>query len=516
MSAHSDPSDGTLKAASGTKDRVLILIRSRENSRLLANWLDQRYDVIVPDAPEVPDVPFDLCVIDGASLDLLRDAMVARRLAEAPALLPVLFVTMRSDIRFMTRFLYQAVDELIFMPIEKIELDVRLESLLRARRDSVALKRQGSELFAALVEQSLVGVYLANDGEYTYANRAMAGMFGYRPEELVRSVMPLDIIDEADRIRVATELARLQRGETPVVHYAFRGLRKDGSPLYCEAYVRIVTYGGLPQRFGTVLDVTEHHLLEEERARAQQTQIETLQRADQLKDAFLSILSHELRTPLNAIMGFGSILFDGLAGPVSDSQQHYLQKMLDGGEILLALIEDLLDMSRIQAGKFSLSKLPCDVEHVAREAIERLSSLAASKQQALDVVVCNELPRIVADPQRVAQVFTNLIGNAIKFTPDGGQIQVLLRRERQSLYCEVSDTGIGIAPADQERLFLPFIQVDMSNTRGKGGTGLGLAITKALVDAHGGRIGVRSELGHGSTFWFTLPIDGPTPDSGEA
>jgi hypothetical protein len=243
-----------------------------------------------------------------------------------------------------------------------------------------------------------------------------------------------------------------------------------------------------------------------EREHVQRERIDNMERMDKLKDQFLGILSHELRTPINAIMGFGSILEDGLAGPVNPQQHAYLAKMLAGADTLLALVNDLLDMSRIQAGKFQLDPRPMVFREVAYEVIASLAPLATRKRIALVDELPESLPQLVADEQRVMQVLTNLIGNAIKFTAEGGTIAVRARLEGQHLRCEIQDTGIGIPADARARLFQPFSQLDTSNTRTAGGTGLGLSIVKALVEAHGGSVGVESTPGDGSTFWFTLPV----------
>ena len=243
-----------------------------------------------------------------------------------------------------------------------------------------------------------------------------------------------------------------------------------------------------------------------ERERLQREKIEQLKQTDRMKDQFLSILSHELRTPLNAIMGFGSILEDELEGPLNERQQTYLSRMLGGAETLLALINDLLDMSRIQAGKFALEPYPFPIGRAVRSVLDNLAPLAEKRHQALRLDVPPELPTVLADEQRVKQVLTNLINNAIKFTPEGGSIQVTVKPEAASLRISVEDTGIGIAPEDMDKLFKPYTQLDMTDTRSVGGTGLGLSISKALVEAHGGEIGVHSEPGQGSCFWFTLPL----------
>jgi PAS domain S-box-containing protein len=242
----------------------------------------------------------------------------------------------------------------------------------------------------------------------------------------------------------------------------------------------------------------------------QHEQIEALQQVDRMKDQFLSILSHELRTPLNAVLGFASILDDEVVGPLTDEQHFYMVKIMDGTEKLLSLINDLLDLSRIQAGKFVVIPHEMSVSEVCLETIEALRPLADSKRVTLDCDRVVDLPLIRADRQRIGQVLTNLVNNAIKFTPEGGTVIVRERRQGDDVRVEVQDTGIGISPHHQERIFDAFTQVDMSNTRQAGGTGLGLAISKSLIEAHGGTIGVSSEEGRGSTFWFTLPLNTKT------
>lgn len=249
----------------------------------------------------------------------------------------------------------------------------------------------------------------------------------------------------------------------------------------------------------------EQQRMRADQARLQRERIEALELSDRLKDQFLSILSHELRTPVNAIMGFGSILDDEVAGPMTAEQHRYLSKILQGSERLLALIDDLLDMSRIEAGKFTLNPMTMRFSEVCEEVVSTLLPLAQQRELTLVAEVSETLPPIQADPQRVGQVLTNLVNNAIKFTPPGGRITVRASLDDHQLRCEVRDTGIGIAPEDVPKLFQRFTQLDMSSTRQVGGTGLGLSISKALIEAHGGSIGVHSEPEIGSTFWFSLP-----------
>ncbi|MFP5500985.1 MAG: PAS domain S-box protein [Candidatus Sericytochromatia bacterium] len=235
-----------------------------------------------------------------------------------------------------------------------------------------------------------------------------------------------------------------------------------------------------------------------------------LRELDTLKDQFLSILSHELRTPLNAILGFASILDDEVAGPLTKEQHEFLAKIMRGSEVLLSLITDLLDMSRIQAGSFSLSLAPTDAGELAGEVVDTLRVLAERKQQHLTCRLEPALPTFTADRQRLVQVLINLANNAIKFSPEGARITLRACRQDEGVRFEVEDNGPGIDARHLPRLFERFTQLDMSNSRAVTGTGLGLSIAKALIEAHGGRIGVESTPGRGSTVWFTVPLQ-PAP-----
>jgi signal transduction histidine kinase len=200
------------------------------------------------------------------------------------------------------------------------------------------------------------------------------------------------------------------------------------------------------------------------------------------------------------------VLDDEVLGPLSEPQHTYTRKILNSADALLALIEDLLIVSRVQAGKVSITPQTASFEELVDQALDTQGLAAERKAIALIDQTPPDLPALVADPLRIEQVVNNLVGNAIKFTPQGGRVTVSARVEDGHLRCEVADTGIGIAATDLPRLFQRFSQLDMSNTRAAGGAGLGLSIVKAIVDAHGGMVGVESTPGHGTTFWFTLPL----------
>jgi PAS domain S-box-containing protein len=251
-----------------------------------------------------------------------------------------------------------------------------------------------------------------------------------------------------------------------------------------------------------VLEVTDRV----ENERLQRDQIEHLRQVDTLKDEFLSVISHELRTPLNFIMGFASILQDEVGGTLSSDQHAYLDRILNGTDRMLLLVNDLLDFAKIQAGEFELIPRPCDYGPLVDEVLNTLKPLADHKGITMQSAVPEGM-QAVCDPQRVIQILTNLVNNAIKFTPDDGIVQVTARVIGDAIQTDVEDTGIGIAGENLDKLFTRFKQLDMSRTREAGGTGLGLVIAKALVEAHGGQIAARSAgLGQGATFRFTLPL----------
>jgi signal transduction histidine kinase len=239
---------------------------------------------------------------------------------------------------------------------------------------------------------------------------------------------------------------------------------------------------------------------------------EELARANRLKSEFLASMSHELRTPLNAVIGFSELLVAEISGPVNAEQREYLGDIHNSGRHLLSLINDVLDLSKIEAGRMSVAREPLDLRVPAREAGELVRSLAIKKNLTLQLVAPREVV-CFGDSQRIRQVVLNLLSNAVKFTPAGGTITVELRpgsgADAGSGEILVTDTGIGIAPADQSLIFEAFRQVEGGQSRQYEGTGLGLALVRKFVEAMGGTVVVRSELGKGSCFTVRLPLQRP-------
>jgi signal transduction histidine kinase len=230
-----------------------------------------------------------------------------------------------------------------------------------------------------------------------------------------------------------------------------------------------------------------------------------LAEASQHKSQFLANMSHELRTPLNAILGYTELILDSVYGEMPEKARSVLDRVQRNGRHLLGLINDVLDLSKIEAGQLTLSLSDYSLKNVIQAVFSAVEPLANQKQIALKMEVTPQLPQGRGDEQRLTQVLLNLVGNAIKFT-DTGEVAITGSSSNGSFNVAVRDTGPGISAIDQAKLFQEFQQADNSITRKKGGTGLGLAISKRIIEMHGGKIWLESVVGQGSTFSFTMPV----------
>ncbi|HXK42295.1 MAG: GAF domain-containing sensor histidine kinase [Anaerolineae bacterium] len=245
---------------------------------------------------------------------------------------------------------------------------------------------------------------------------------------------------------------------------------------------------------------------------------EALVRADQAKNDFVSLVSHELRTPMTSIRGYTDMLRKGVVGPLTPQQQEFMDVISRNVERMRIMVSDLLDISRMESGKLRLNPVSTSLKAAVEEAVRIVQEQLQSKQQFLITDIPDSLPPVYADPDRLAQVLINLLGNAVKYTPARGTIAVRAKRHEKEpgfIHCAVMDNGIGISPEDQQRLFTKFFRSENPTIREQTGTGLGLAIARNLVEMHGGSMWVESTLGVGSVFHFTLPEAPPEEPAGE-
>ena len=252
------------------------------------------------------------------------------------------------------------------------------------------------------------------------------------------------------------------------------------------------------------LDEQNQELLRQQQKLLEKTK--EAEAASRLKSEFLANMSHELRTPLNVIIGFSELMLDQVPGPVNKKQRQCLEDILSSGRHLLGLIDQVLDLSKIESGKTELNLAAVALTEVIESLKNTMLPILAPKKQRLNIRVEEGLPPVYADEAKLRQVFFNLLSNSSRFTPEGGKIEIEAVRNGTSCQVSVIDNGIGIKKEDQARIFEPFCQLDNAPTKGGGGTGLGLAVVKQIVEKHGGRIWVESEYGKGSRFTFTLPL----------
>ena len=257
----------------------------------------------------------------------------------------------------------------------------------------------------------------------------------------------------------------------------------------------------------------QYRLMEELAARkrveaALQQAKEAAEAATHHKSEFLANMSHELRTPLNAIIGFSEVLLEKMFGELNEKQEEYLQDILSSGQHLLSLINDILDLSKVEAGKMELEPAVFNLRELLEGSLVMVKERALAHGLTLSLDVAEDIDTFIGDERKVKQVLFNLLSNAVKFTPDKGKVGVTATKTNGVVQVVVRDTGIGVAAEDQQQIFEAFQQVGKGMVGKPEGTGLGLALTKKFVELHGGRIWVESTLGQGSTFTFTLPITG--------
>ncbi|HZR95125.1 MAG TPA: PAS domain-containing sensor histidine kinase [Gaiellaceae bacterium] len=379
--------------------------------------------------------------------------------------------------------------------------------LLLVRLGSVVARLHGSEAqFRRIFADAPAGMaIIAPDGRIASANAALASIAKAEEDSLVgRSVGDFVFLEDREVFEAsfADALAGRPRRKAP------RRLRAaDGSEVFAEINTSRLDVGAAKHVVAHIQDVTVSRHLQHELAERNAQ----LEQADRLKDELISVVSHDLRTPLTSIMGYLELAVDEADDALPDACRDYLAVARRNAERLHRLVEDLLFVSRVQSGRGALDLEPLDVGRLVRDAVENALPAASSASIVLSSR-CDSDVEAVVDGHRVTEAVENLLSNALKFTPQGGRVDVRVVAEPDAVVIRVADTGVGVPPEDVEHLFDRFFRA--SGTDGVPGAGLGLSIVKAIVDAHGGSVGVASEPGEGTTFELRLPRIGTLAAAG--
>lgn len=414
------------------------------------------------------------------------------------------------------------IEELHFEDrMKQLELESALARTEAARRgerearealeEAVDRLRESEERFRRLAEATFEGVVIHQDGEIVDASSRAAELFGRRsPDELVGRRLDA-LVADGDRERVRDFVAEAEEGrdgagggagESAPALIEVEGKRSDGTRFPMELSGARAGFRGRSAAVTVLRDVTDRREAEEMLRQAARE----ADAANRAKSTFLATMSHELRTPLNAVIGFSNLLLKNRSGQLDRTELSYLQRVVSNGRHLLDLIGDVLDLSKIEAGRTELTPEEVDVGELVAECVRSVEVEAGKKGLALDVELPDRAEPLLTDRQRLRQVLLNLVGNAVKFTEEG-RVTVRLRVDPESARprrIEVEDTGIGIAPDRLEEIFEAFRQADATTARRFGGTGLGLTISRSLCEILGFRLEVESEEGAGSRFSVLL------------
>ena len=398
----------------------------------------------------------------------------------------------------------------VFAAARDITDQKRLEEQIAQRNRELT---EASTFMNNVLESSTEYSIIAKDlnGNILTWNEGARRNYGYDAEEMVGSKNSR-ILHSSEDIESGSVQALLDQAfRTGKAEGVFERVRKGGGRFTASVAVTLRRDAdGTPIGYLLISkDITEQKALEEQLRRKNdelEEQYRRVQEANRLKSEFLANMSHELRTPLNAIIGFTELIHDAKAGPVSTDQMEFLGDILTSSRHLLQLINDVLDLAKVESGKMEFRPERLDIPRVLGEVRDILRSLSLSKRIPIGIEVAPGFGQVTVDPAKLKQVLYNYLSNALKFTPDGGRVTLRVKPEGEDAFrLEVEDTGIGIKPADVGRLFVEFQQLDASAAKKYPGTGLGLALTKRIVEAQGGNVGVESAPGGGSIFYAVLP-----------
>ena len=369
------------------------------------------------------------------------------------------------------------------------------------RYDDVAALRRSEEQMRRVVEGSAQGIVVRTRDEVLYMNDSFAKLLGYASHrECIDDQTNINSLIHPDDIPIVMQhLEARIRGEETISHYEFRLLRRDGTPIWVETHAANVRWDDKTASLSWISDISERKAMQEETLRSK----EAAEFANRTKTQFLANMSHELRTPLNAILGFSEVIEREMFGPVADKYLDYASDIHRSGRHLLALVNDVLDLSKLEAGKLELRESEFAISELVEECLTLLRAKAELGGIKLRNLLPAALPSLKADARAVKQLLLNFLSNAVKFTPEGGEVRVEAH-EDEGFVLSVADTGIGMTPAEIQVALAPFGQIDSRLARKHDGTGLGLPICRSLMELHGGELRVTSQPDVGTTLtaWF--------------
>ena len=458
-----------------------------------------------------------LALLGGMAIALML-AFSTHRALTAPILNLVEIIERMSRTKDLSiRILEQRKDEIgvLYRGFDGLLAEIHNREIERDRAASAL--RESEEKYRTLVEHAKDGIVIIQDRRFVYANPSLVAMSERSREELIGSPFVQHVAKE-EAAKLAHYYENRMKGIDSDSMYETIFETKSGQRIHAEVNAARIPYQGKPADLVIIRNINERKKAEveirklnetlerrvDERTRELASANERLIELDRLKSLFLASMSHELRTPLNSILGFTGLLLMGMSGPLNDEQAKQLTMVQNSSKHLLELINEILDISKIESGKVDLSIESFPVSAVANETLKEVALLAKAKGLDLAADVPENLV-LQSDKRRIKQVLMNLLGNAIKFS-DQGSVRVEAGADREELTVRVSDRGIGIREEDVEKLFSPFRQIDMSSTKQYEGTGLGLYLCKKILALLHGAISVKSEYGRGSTFTFVLPL----------
>lgn len=379
-----------------------------------------------------------------------------------------------------------------------------ISELHRARERIKAVSQEQ----ATMLGSDLIAIAKVRDRHFIWTNAGVTRIFGYLPDELAGQSTRLLYARDEDYLAVGEAVAG-NRAPGKHIRMQLEMRRKDGDLIWIDMGSVLLSQE-TGESMTILLDITASKRVEAKRLELVRLQAENRQvwETTRLKSAFIANMSHELRTPLNAVTGYSHLLRQGAIGPDSPKFDRYLSQIETSGRYLGQLIEGVLDFAKLESGKLEIHPTQIDLPAVVQEVVEMLELDISRKQLEISIHIDPELGALVADPMRIKQLVANYVTNAVKFTAERGHVAIRATLHGADFFrVEVEDDGIGIAEEDQARLFTPFEQLSSGSTKLYRGIGLGLALSRLLAEAHGGRVGARSQLGVGSVFHFDLPRD---------